>query len=238
MSFTNVVNAYRRRNFDIRKEFDKIVIAESTIGSRILEVGCNLRPINKKSNSYVLDGLDPDARIDLELSKDFFNNFYKVGIEDFYSQEKYDVIVLNMVFEHLQDNNFTMEKLKSLLKKNGKILICAPSNLHPFSIINQILPHNLKLKVLSTFLPWKKDVGDTIGWRSYYDKCNIYSLMKLMQSKNLVISKSIFSFNASEYFSFFPPLFLLIVLYEEIMEFLKFNLLCATFIIEVKNIES
>ena len=235
MDFTNWVNAYRRRNFDMREEFPRLVQSESLKAQKVLEVGCNLRPINQKSDKFILHGLDPDDRINMEETKPVFHDFFKLTLEEFKTENTYDLIVLNMVYEHLEDNNKTIDILKSLLNENGKILICAPSNLHPFSIINQILPHDLKLKVLSTLLPWKSDVGVSIGWKSYYDKCNIVSLRKLLESKSMKINRSWFSFNGSEYFSFFPPLFLLIVLYEEILEALHANLFCATFMVEITN---
>ena len=41
--------------------------------------------------------------------------------------------------------------------------------------------------------------------------------------------------SSGQYFSFFPPLFLLIVLYEEIVRLLGIKLLCSDFWVEISH---
>ena len=114
------------------------------------------------------------------------------------------------------------------------ILTNQPSNLHPFSILNRILNHKTKNLVLRILRPWS-EVGVITGWKSYYHYCNYYGFKQLSNNNNLIIKKGKFNYNASDYFAFFPPLFILIVIYEVLIKFFNFKLLCSNFFIEIRK---
>lgn len=231
--FADYINSKRReREFD----FEQIVRdeAERKEVYKILEVGSNIRPILSKSPNYQFHGIDPDPDIDLKEANEIFDEFFNETIEDFKTENKYDLIVIHMVLEHLENNAIVFKKIKSLLSEDGKLLLHIPSNLHPFTVVNRILPHNLKVKVLKTFRPWA-GVGVITGWRSYYDKCNTLGMKKLAKDNNLKVTKIYTDYNASDYFAFFPPLFLLVVGYEETVRFLKIPVLCAYLAMEIQN---
>lgn len=229
-NFANKVNSYRKYHYNFSQE-----VNDQAAGSKsILEVGCNLRPIieGKKFLDQIHDGLDPDSTINLKEAEQIFDHFYNLKIEELIPVRKYDLIVLDMVFEHLPNNKQTLEILKSALAENGKIFINVPSNLHPFSILNQLLPHGLKLKILKVLRPWSNP-GEITGWPSYYDKCNIISMKRLIQSEGLKLDRANFHYNAADYFAFFPPLYLLVVLYEEITDKLQLTPLCSHFMVVI-----
>lgn len=230
--FANKVNSFRNYHYNFEQEIE---VAASK-SNAILEVGCNLRPILQQSSleGKIHHGLDPDPSIDLKKAASIFDHFYNLKIEDLKPNLKYDLIVLDMVFEHLPDNDLTLDRLKSSLSSKGSIYINVPSNLHPFSILNRVLPHDLKLRILKLLRPWSEP-GDITGWPSYYDKCNIMSLKKLAKRKDMKIEKASFHYNAADYFAFFPPLFLLIVLYEEITDRLRLTPLCSHFMVVLRN---
>lgn len=226
--FSDYINSFRPKPF----EFKDIVKDKSMTlnNAHILEVGCNIRPILVKSDHYKLHGLDPDESIDLSKADEKFDHFYLSTIQDLNSDKKYDLIVMNMVLEHIPDNNITFDVLKKHLTENGEIYAFQPSNVHPFSILNQIFSEKFKLRILKLLRPWSK-VGEITGWRSYYHKCNIFSLKRLLKNHNLKVREAKFGFNAADYFAFFPPLLILIVIYEEIIKLLKLNVLCANFLV-------
>jgi hypothetical protein len=210
------------------------VLEQALLSAHILEAGCNIRPIidGRAIEGVIHDGLDPDPTINIAEAEGIFNHFYNLKIEDFKPERRYDLIVLDMVFEHLPDNHTTIKVLKEALTENGKIFIHVPSNLHPFSILNRLLPHKLKLKILKILRPWSNP-GDITGWPSYYDKCNIVSMKKLVKMQGLKIEKAAFEYNGSDYFAFFPPLFLLVVLYEEILSLFRITPLCSHFMVVI-----
>jgi ubiquinone biosynthesis O-methyltransferase len=73
------------------------------------------------------------------------SNYINVNIFDYKPSEKYDVIYSTDVFEHFTDTNKFIEKAKSLLNPNGKIIITTTnkdyhSNLNPETIWENDLP--------------------------------------------------------------------------------------------------
>jgi len=227
--FADYVNSKRTFGF----YFKEIVIEEIKPNYVILDVGCNLRPLLNKHESYTLHGVDSDTTIEMEKASEIFDAFYIQSFENFSSNTKYDLIIMRKVLEHFENNDIIFERLKNLLKVDGKMLAVTPSNLHPFSIINQLIPHKLKVVLLKKLMPWVKE--GRIGWKAYYHKCNIYAMGKLANKYGLKITQSYFEYNASSYFAFFPPLFLIVVLYEEIVKKLKLKLLCSTFVVQVEH---
>jgi len=53
--------------------------------------------------------------------------FYNSGIEKYNSKEKYDLIVMLTVFEHLKNPKNAFNKVFSLLKKDGVVYLTAPN---------------------------------------------------------------------------------------------------------------
>jgi len=232
--FADFVNSYRRKRQAPNEEINNILKNNTR---KVLEVGCNIRPLcNQKiieDYNIILHGIDPDQSIDFTKTKTKFEHFEITDLENFETIEKYDLILLSMVMEHIKDNNISFRKLAELLSEDGVIICHQPSNLHPFSILNRILSDSLKEKVLQILLPWSK--RGARGWKSYYHKCNYFGFKKLCEKNNLKIISEKFNYNASHYFSFFPPLFLTIVLYEEFIKLFKIKLLCSDFYLLISH---
>lgn len=233
--FADFVNNYREKPYSINQELDTIFKKNNI--KKVLEVGCNVRPVCKKQvkekYNIILHGIDPDQSINLKETKIKFEYFEVTDLESFETTEKYDLILLNMVMEHIKDNFGSFKKLKGLISEKGIIVCRQPSNLHPFSILNRILSHDLKEIVLKTFLPWSKKGAR--GWKSYYHKCNYIGFKNLCKKNHLEIIEEKINYNASHYFSFFPPLFLIVVLYEEFIRLLGIKLLCSDFYLVISH---
>jgi hypothetical protein len=234
--FSDFINSYREDGYDFDYEVNKRLITLKDKKIKVLEIGCNYRPLIKKEKhkNIILHGIDPDNSISPEKTKDKFDKFTTSSIENFETNVKYDIIVIDMVLEHLKNNKVVFKKLSDLINDDGMILTNQPSNLHPFSILNRILNHKTKNLVLRILRPWS-EVGVITGWKSYYHYCNYYGFKQLSNNNNLIIKKGKFNYNASDYFAFFPPLFILIVIYEVLIKFFNFKLLCSNFFIEIRK---
>jgi SAM-dependent methyltransferase len=96
---------------------------------KVLEIGCGL---GEFINELVTlkPNLSKVVAIDLYRRPESLNNkveFHQQSIEDFQSDSKFDLVVMKQLFEHLQNPLGTVEKIKSLLNKHGKILIEVPN---------------------------------------------------------------------------------------------------------------
>lgn len=234
--FSDYINSKRPVGYDYLVKVEEKLKLLKNKNIKVLEVGCNNRPIIDKNiyKNIILHGIDPDDSIILKNVKNKFDKFTITSLEDIEVSEKYDLIIIDCVLEHVKNNNLIFKKLSKLILDDGIIITNQPSNLHPFSIINRILSHNTKTYILKTLRPWSK-VGLITGWKSYYHNCNIQGFKKLCKKNNLIIDKGYFNYNASDYFTFFPPLFLFIVVYEETIKLFGLKLLCSNFCIEIKK---
>jgi len=97
-------------------------------GAKILDVGCAEGGFTEL---MLLNGADPlGLEPDREAAKDALDKKLPVELVSFeafaVSEQKYDAIVFNDVFEHIEDPVQALEKSCRLLKSSGFILINAP----------------------------------------------------------------------------------------------------------------
>ena len=132
-------------SLSIRTEIlDKLSIdASSTIN--ILEVGCacgstllKLKEIYKDCNLYGFD-INKEST---DIAKCIDNaNIKCVDIESddiLFEENKFDLVILLDVLEHLRDPWKLMKKIKKALKKEGQIIISLPNIMH-ISIVNDLV---------------------------------------------------------------------------------------------------
>lgn len=99
-------------------------------GDLILEVGCGIGYMTYALNfsGYLTVGTDiVDNVIDLAIKK-FGNHYHKGGIDLLIqNNHRFDFIILTEVIEHIEDPISFIDKLNSLLNKNGSILLSTPN---------------------------------------------------------------------------------------------------------------
>lgn len=121
------------KNSQRNQDVSRCKIVEKTLNKtaknqRILDVGCGnpsfLEIVNQNLN-IECTGIDFS---DLGWQNNTFNNLelIKVAIEDFQSNERFDIITLWHYLEHDYNPQQTIDKLYQLLKPNGKIIIEVP----------------------------------------------------------------------------------------------------------------
>lgn len=120
-------------------------------------VGTGIHLLNFDKLGYQVTGIEPDP-----ISTEFLNKKLKNGkcingyIEDLDFKEKFDVIFLYHVVEHIEHPLTMLKKCKDLLKDNGIIIIAVPDCENPIS---------LKSSVSNPFHMWhfSKKSFETIG---------------------------------------------------------------------------
>ena len=107
---------------------DLAVIEKDLVGKYVLEVGCGsggiLIPFQEIGAEIV--GIDFDDTY-MEAGRKRGLNLIDRSIYEFQTDKEFDLIILKDVLEHLPDLNLVLQKLKSLLSKNGKIYIQVPT---------------------------------------------------------------------------------------------------------------
>jgi 2-polyprenyl-3-methyl-5-hydroxy-6-metoxy-1,4-benzoquinol methylase len=120
-------NVYDFDNQIVLNWYSKRVIELTNKSDKILELGLGhgfstIKFMNHFENHSVIEG-----------SKKVIENFKSnnatdnVKIEKFESNEKFDVIILGFILEHVDDPVLILKRFKKLLNKNGKIFVSVPN---------------------------------------------------------------------------------------------------------------
>lgn len=139
------ISELRRKNF--KKIIDIILSLNVNQSLKILEIGSGNGFFIEECEKSNIDitGSEADEEQYNLLAKNF-SNIIKIAlpIKNFDNElsNKFDVVVFNDVFEHLENLDLILIQLKSILKTNGQIVINLPSSdglIYKFSnILNKI----------------------------------------------------------------------------------------------------
>lgn len=109
-----------------------INLLKSKNNIRILDYGCNtaylLNVIKNKYSSKNLDLCGADINeYALKYARKKYKDFTFFNINDeFFNKEKFDVIIVSHVLEHIHDRDKFIANLTKLMKKNGTLIIAIP----------------------------------------------------------------------------------------------------------------
>jgi len=118
--------------------------------SKVVDIGCGigmvLHEIKRQAGASVV-GVEPD-KLYVQMAKEYhhidrmenilFGEFVEKAKK---TKEKFDVVIMRHVFEHLPEPNQSLEDLKSLLKEDGFLLLVVPNaaNFKPTSNLAGLL---------------------------------------------------------------------------------------------------
>ena len=102
---------------------------EKTEKGNILDIGCStgLFLDLAKENGWITYGLELN-KIEFSVAKEKNHNVFNTPLEDAFFNEKFNIISLWDVFEHIKDGNKTLQLMKDLLTDDGVILLQIPSS--------------------------------------------------------------------------------------------------------------
>lgn len=101
---------------------------------RILDVGCGLGMYVEKLRQFSphVYGVDVDAEKVVQASQQLPNIHLSPAEALPFPDESFDVILLNEVLEHVDDDRATVREAYRCLAPGGQIVIYAPNRLYPF----------------------------------------------------------------------------------------------------------
>lgn len=125
--------------------YEALLSSLVTPGTRWLDVGCGrfLFPSNPAMARKLADrcdclvGIDADANV---LDNDFVHERQMTTIEDYSTNQRFDLITLRMVAEHLENPQHVMQKLAGLLRAGGRIIIYTVCKWSPSSVVAALTP--------------------------------------------------------------------------------------------------
>ena len=116
----------------IRK--DIFVFLEDYSHKNILDIGCymgmNAEYLKSKYSDIKYVGIEYDSDAVKNMS-DAVDEIYNIDVDNLdikiFNEEKFDIIILADIIEHLKDPGLLLEKLMSILKDDGLVLVSIPN---------------------------------------------------------------------------------------------------------------
>jgi SAM-dependent methyltransferase len=135
-----------------------------TPGCTWLDVGCgrHVLPGNPGLARLLADrcatlvGVDPDRTID---ENQLVHEKFRGSIDQYYYNNKFDIVSLRMVAEHITDPDSAASALARLTKRGGRVVLYTINRWSPVSMISWIIPfafHHPIKKII-----WKTEEKDT-----------------------------------------------------------------------------
>ncbi len=188
----------------IRREIKAVRKFISTPNPHVLDIGCGTGWTTSiwQKNGFIVTGLEPSqSRSDI-ARKTYGISIVHDHIEHFKPSEKFDVIIMRHLLEHIENPVFTLIAVKSFLKPNGISLIIIPN-------INCIGRYIFK-ENWEWVLPWHLHFYTPRTLRRLLEKTGYQKLKTYQMPSPLwyphTLNKALFGENSRFNPNFIPPL--------------------------------
>ena len=149
----------------------------------ILDAGCGHRPVIPDHNglSVLKIGMDmvlEDIKKNKTIDHGIISNINYIPIK----RESVDIIICNMVFEHLQEPERTFSELSRIIKKDGYLIFMTPCIYNIVTLINRMIPNRFH----RNFAKLLTGANETDIFPTYYKANSIGNLRKMLGENNFV----------------------------------------------------
>jgi SAM-dependent methyltransferase len=147
-----------------------------------------------------------------------------------FSDGEVDLLVSRSVLEHLSDVNAFIGHAARVMHPGAHSIHVFPSRYAHFAVINRVIPNAWTRRLMRYLYP--KNVS---GFPAFYDCCYNTAMRDVLERNGFEVLESHVSYYASDYYTFFFPLFFVSLLYEIVVWMLKAKNLGATVLIVARK---
>jgi 2-polyprenyl-6-hydroxyphenyl methylase/3-demethylubiquinone-9 3-methyltransferase len=164
------------------------------------------------SSSSELIGVDV-LREDLEANRALTQRVVCDVVSDGIPKEAQGagLITSRMVLEHVRDLDRFAQEVHSALAPGGWTIHMFAGRYSLFAILNRLLPESASRRILFALRPESVEVG---GFLTFYDHTHAKAAESVFRRAGMVSVETEVSYEVSQYFRFFFPLFVLTRLWE------------------------
>jgi 2-polyprenyl-3-methyl-5-hydroxy-6-metoxy-1,4-benzoquinol methylase len=199
--YTDVDSQGKQRQWISQYKYCKSFLSNK---KKILEVGSGPGQVLFWFNNLGLEvhGLEPDKRNVELINKKIGKNVCEVGIiEDFETNQKFDIIWSSHVFEHVLKPKLVLDKLKNFLNKDGILFLEVP-NCENSKILFESINNNPSTFHFSKFSLMK--LAENSGYKII--SCEYFRSAKLIEGGINKIKGKYFNFLKYEPYPFYPKI--------------------------------
>lgn len=129
--------------------------------------------------------------------------------------ESVDLIVSHQVVEHVPDNFAFFANCAKVLRPGGIVVHTFACRYAPFALINRWIPNWVARRLLGWLhADWSQDA---VGFPAFYDRCCFSGVKGLLAENDFEPATWVMDYYQGEYFDFFFPLYIAMVVYDYII---------------------
>tara|TARA_B110000037_G_scaffold216570_1_gene275950 strand:- start:1320 stop:2051 length:732 start_codon:yes stop_codon:yes gene_type:complete len=224
--FPNFFGVSEDYNNDLKEMIDSYIKDNSP--KDILEARGVDRPILQKSKEYTYTGLDLDDRPNCYRIYDIF---LAQSVEK-PLDKKFDLIISKTLLEHVPDNTKSLKVMYDALQSDGIMMHYIPCKYHFYSIILRIIGPQLQKTLINYIRPETKSVT---GYPVFFNQCSSHAMENLCKNTGFRQIEIKSYYRATDYFSFFVPVFMIISIFENLFKYFDLKLFASGIILVAKK---
>lgn len=140
---TTHVDFYEENRFLFQSLFKNIVdrIKMFKKNGTVLDVGCSSGIILEllKKESFDVRGIEPNKKACQVAYSKFKNKIFNGYLFEFIkkNKRKFDIVIYNHVFEHIEDLNYEIRLINKIIKPNGLLVVGVPNTSNIIFLLRQ-----------------------------------------------------------------------------------------------------
>ncbi len=190
----------------------------------VLEIGGIDRPLLEKDAGFRYDGMDIDEK---ENCFRIYDQFMVQSVEK-PIDTAYDMIISITLLEHVRDNRASARSMFDGLRPGGTTHHYIPSAYHPYSLCLRMVGPRLQKMLIPILRP---DSVEETGYPVFFDQCSAGQMRRVFRDVGFEKIDVFAFYKANDYFAFFLPAWILVVLWEYFCRKLKLESLASGFVI-------
>lgn len=194
----------------------------------VLECGGIDRPLLKKSDVQDYIGLDIEKR---ETCHDVYHQFLVQSVESPIAVTA-DMVISTTLLEHVPDTKAAFREMYGALRAGGKTHHYIPCKWHPYSLGLRLIGWRLQNRLIGLLRP---EAAAVTGYPVYFDNCSPAALQSMLQGIGFKAIDIKPFYKATDYFSFFVPLYVLVGLFEKLCEVFDMRLFAAGVVLSARK---
>lgn len=159
-----------------------------------------------------IDVLGDDLAANQLLTRYIVCDFVKHGIPK--EAEGAGLVTSRMVIEHVPDLENFAQSVYRTLAPAGRTVHLFAARYSIFAILNRLLPDSLSRRVLFALRPESVEVG---GFPTFYDHTHAKAAKSVFERAGMINVEIEVSYQTSQYFHFFFPLFVVARIWETVL---------------------
>ena len=127
--YGNKIFKWLHKRFVINREIRNVQKLLNATDPKLLDIGCGTGWTTAiwKNNGFFVTGIEPSPTRSAICKERYNIEVFTGHIEEFRANQKFDVIIMRHLLEHIENPSSVLEKVRTLIADNGILIVVAPN---------------------------------------------------------------------------------------------------------------